>query len=548
MKVALYLRKSTDEQAESNETQRDNAERWCAKRGWTVVAQFADSGISRTDFAPNRRKGWFEMQERAAAGDFEAVIVRDVSRIGGNIGRALVFVEDLIASGVRLFQYASGEEINSANALQCVTLALALFGAQGEVEAIRTRTREALLTRARKGLVAGGVVYGYRNAPAPDGSKSKVREVLVEQADVVRDIFQRYATGDGLRTIAKSLNARKVPSPRAGRRGLGTWTPSALHAIVRRPLYAGRIEWGATHKDHKGYAKHRTETHACERVIVDAPDLRIVDAEIWERVQIRTAAAPKRKSPGKPAQHMLSGVLRCADCGGPLTVANGRAGKTPILVYTCQRRRDRGTCNASLRRPVEVVDRIVMDWVRQHVLTPTIVKLVVGMIREELAGDHARRAGDEKRIETDIKQLRHQIDKLLEAVPDADVDARTALLRGVSERQARLTSLEVELRTARTLPGAMELDLRRIERQATERFATLASVGADNPREARLLLGQLFPDGLKATAIQTETGKQMAIDGAATIGAHLFVNQASPAGQSPFASAEFVENLPRLVA
>ena len=176
-RAALFLRKSTDEQADSIDTQRTNAEAWCATRAFEVVARYEEHGVSRTEFSPEKRHVWHEMQAAARRRAFDVVVVRDPSRIGGNIGRALVFVEDLLAAGVRLYCYNDGREITQANAVECVTLALQFFGAQSEVEAIRSRTREALFTTARAGRVAGGLTYGYKNREVrgPDGKRQPDR-------------------------------------------------------------------------------------------------------------------------------------------------------------------------------------------------------------------------------------------------------------------------------------------------------------------------------------------------------------------------------------
>jgi hypothetical protein len=60
-----------------------------------------------------------------------------------------------------------------------------------------------------------------------------------EQAAVVRELFERYASGQGLRSVARELNGRGVPSARAGRRGTGSWAPSAIFPILRRGRYIG---------------------------------------------------------------------------------------------------------------------------------------------------------------------------------------------------------------------------------------------------------------------------------------------------------------------
>ncbi len=543
MRVALYLRKSTDEQADSIETQRSNAEAWCTSQGWTVATSFIDSGISRTEFAPARRRGWTALLDAAKRRDFDIVVARDLSRIGGNIGRALVWVEDLLATGARLYSYSDGCAITQDNALQCIMNALKFYGAQGEVEAIRSRTREALFTKARDGKVAGGACFGYRNQPSKEQIRTKrgMRPAYVErvidakEAKIVRSIFDAYAGGKGLRTIAKSLNARGVPSPRAGKRGGGSWAPSAIHAMLRRDLYVGRIVYGKTRKEDLGGTRRRGKRADCDLVIVDAPHLRIITQELWDAAHAKMPKVVGRKRGGRPATYMLSGILRCAGCGGPLSVINGRDSYDAVKVYTCARRRDRGgsVCDVSLRRDVRAVDDAVLTWVRDNVLSESFVLRILGEVRKRIGTRAKEASGEISKLEKDAAKLRNEIDRYAEMALEAPGAARTVFYNKVSERQAELEDIESRLRSARTTPAAIDLEVRRLERQARERLAELRKVVGRNDAEARALVAALFPRGLVAQPIDTAEGRKMRVEGVAVAGKALGLdvgNSASPAG------------------
>jgi hypothetical protein len=85
----------------------------------------------------------------------------------------------------------------------------------------------AALLFVRPGVVELGgvqVCYGWRQV------EYKINE---GQAEIIREIFRRYAAGDGLRTIVKDLNARRVPSPSVGKRGSGHWVHTA--AFLEHP-------------------------------------------------------------------------------------------------------------------------------------------------------------------------------------------------------------------------------------------------------------------------------------------------------------------------
>jgi site-specific DNA recombinase len=97
------------------------------------------------------------------------------------------------------------------------------FAAELEREKTAQRTHEHLLTKARRGLVADGRVYGYDNVEVNNGDRRTHVEYKIneKEAAIVREIFERYASGEGLRTLVKRLNERGIAPPRAGKRGTG---------------------------------------------------------------------------------------------------------------------------------------------------------------------------------------------------------------------------------------------------------------------------------------------------------------------------------------
>jgi DNA invertase Pin-like site-specific DNA recombinase len=269
-----------------------------------------------------KRPGLDALRDAALSRGVDVFVTRDDSRLGGDMLRVATFAQEIIDAGVRIAFYATGDEMLLLTETARLIAVVRGYASESERRKISGRTRENLERKARRGLVAGGVTYGYRNVPAPDGS-GKVREILPEQAAILREIFQRYADGEGLRGIVKSLNARHIPPPRAGARGTGSWSQSAIFAMLRRPLYVGQAIWGETHKMYKAGTKVRVAKHDCQKVIVETPHLRIVPEDLWLKVRARTGQFKKltgAKNRGSAA-HLLSGLVRCESCKGPMVVA-----------------------------------------------------------------------------------------------------------------------------------------------------------------------------------------------------------------------------------
>src|SRR4051812_17167793 len=97
-RVALYLRRSTEEhQEESLETQRAGATQYALARGWIVLCEFVDDAVSRAEF--KKRPGLIRMLNAAKDREFELVVTRDETRIGGDVNRTGLVIQDLADCG-----------------------------------------------------------------------------------------------------------------------------------------------------------------------------------------------------------------------------------------------------------------------------------------------------------------------------------------------------------------------------------------------------------------------------------------------------------------
>lgn len=504
MRAALYLRRSTDEQADSLDTQRDFAVRFAASRGLAIVVEYCDTA-SGAEWAPGRRRELFRMLADAKAKRFEIVICRDHTRLGRDTVRLPMLLCTLADAGARVIYYANGEEPSVDTPIAQFMAAANAFAGANERAAIASRTRDALERRARAGLVAGGDCYGYTRERRPDG----VHLVICEpEAAIVRRIFRDAGAGQGVRGIAHALNAEGVPPPRAGSRG---WAPSCIHAILHRERYLGRLTWGATAKGYRGGTKVRTDSP--DRVLtVERPELAIISPEQWAAVHDRRAAVERTtttRRTGTAPSGLLVGVARCGGCGGPLRVVRTRSSYRTVAAYACSYHHDRGAavCSVAMRRPLAEVEAAVVAALRD-----SLVRLrgaVVEALRRLL---DVRPTEDRSGLERAAEDARRRVARLVRAIAASD-DAPEALvteLRG-AERRAR----EAAAALAAASAPVLSLDAaREAERAYDEHMAELAGGLVRAPGEAREALRALLDGPLVARPVETADGTRWDISGA----------------------------------
>ena len=387
-----------------------------------------------------------------------------------------------------------------------------------------------------------------------DGERRKHVEYAVneEQAAVVGEIFDRYGRGEGLRLIARELNARGVPPSMAGKRGTGSWAPSALFSLLRRSRYIGVIEWNRSEKMYRKGTKVRKDREPHEWLRVEVPHLRIVSDEAWAAAQGQmrknnVGVAPKgdNKKGGRPPSYLLTGITRCAVCGGPLTAINGREGEKPIKVYACAYRRDRGesVCSNKLRRPVHDVNNAVLRWVEANVFTEELLLDSLKKVRARLAKRVKEVVSDMPQLEGRAAKLRAEIGNIVDLMAVTPKAEAGHLLAAVHERHEELTALDTRINATKAAPETILFEVRRMEEEARKLIADLRTAAAMEPK-ARALLERIFDGKLTASRVETEDGSRFLMEGTASL-AHMLalegevgmqkpsLKSASPAGVEP---------------
>lgn len=470
MIAAIYARQSTEqhvaEDAKSVTRQVTLARAFAEARGWTLADEhvYSDDGISGAEF-DGRRPGLARLLAalKHRPRPFDVLVTMDESRLGRDQWRTGYVLAQLKDSGLSLWYYQAKRQANLADATGQFMENVYGYAAQMEREKAIARGREDSRARASTGVVAGGIVYGYRNVCSACGAettpkrtcdcRAKVRRQIAEpEAEIIRRIFREIAAGKGYARVAQGLNADAVPCPR-GR----CWAMTGVREMVYRELYRGQIVYGKTRWDYTG-GKHKVRVPESEWLTLEAPALRIVPEELWraayERIG-RTRQAYLRATGGKlygrpetgvESKYLLSGFLICGACRGGMHVIrrSSQRGRR-VLYFACNNWRVNHACPNAMSLHTAVLDAEVLATLKADVLTPELVEAVVTRTIELARlepDDHAQRRD---RLTGEAARLAEEIGRLTEAVATGgrDIPSLVAALKD-RERQRADTLARLE--------------------------------------------------------------------------------------------------------
>lgn len=334
----LYERLSRDDELSgesfSIQNQKAMLEDYARRNGFPNPTHFTDDGISGTQFD---RPGFTAMMEEVEAGRVEAIIVKDMSRLGRDYLKVGQVMEILRQRGVRLIAINDG--VDSANGENDFTPFLNImyeFYARDTSRKIRSVFKAKGMSGKH---LTGTVIYGYLW-----DEKRENWLVDEEAAAVVRRIFAMTMEGYGPYQIATRLSQEKIeiPSVHLARYGEGVnknktvkdpygWGSSVIVHILKKREYLGHTINFKTQKHFKDKKSHYVDES--EWTIFENTHEAIIDQETFDNVQ-RIRANVKRYPDGWGEAAPLTGLLYCADCGGKMYVQRVNNGKR-IPYYTC---------------------------------------------------------------------------------------------------------------------------------------------------------------------------------------------------------------------
>lgn len=342
-RVAAYCRVSTDreEQEHSFETQKAMyTEMIMMKPSWQTAGIYADEGITGT--VAKKRPGFMKMIEDCRKGKIDMIVTKSVSRFSRNNLDCLMYVRELKQLGIPIIFEKEG-----INTIQVSSeLLLTLFGAlsQAESESISMNVKLGI----RQSLKNGNVRFSYKTFLGYRKGADGQPEIVPEQADIVRRIYNDFLAGATYLEIAKRLTEEKVPTMGGGSR----WFSERIKSILKNEKYKGDALLQKTYITDPISKRVKKNNGELPMYYVENSHPAIVERRIFDRVQeeiARRAGKKKVKQTGTKTElgrysgkYALTELLYCGECGTPYRRCTwSRDGKKKI-VWRCVSRLDYG--------------------------------------------------------------------------------------------------------------------------------------------------------------------------------------------------------------
>lgn len=534
--AVAYLRRSTDRQEQSLADQRSEIRRWAKENGYTLLREYVDDAISGT--SADKRPEFQRMIADAQRGNFDAVIVWNSDRFSrGDITETEYYRYLLRKAGAVLLSvtedYLAREGIDG-DVLRTVkqfqnrqfSISLSQNTLRGQISSVLSASDPGRITP-----------YGYdREIVGPDGSplyrirfmpggsrqvydrdgrlqatyvkgqslkkpgkECRARLVLSEgrRVKVVRDIYRLCIDGRGFKGIADDLNRRGDASPRGH-----LWSFTSVKSLLENPVYRGDIVWNrrtesrfyAVRNGRADQMKAHRESGRPEAmpkddwIIIEDAVPAIVDRTTWDRAQVMVRRRSEAKGGGgkQTNRWLLSGVLRCGECGSLFWGERKRKGRIPgraevvTNYYTCSGRWAYGEngCRQSTHVKADPLETWVLERLQQLVLADSrglddaIDRFVALMNKTHV------QEPDTKRIERDLREIETTVNGILTEIDPANLPLLNDRLTQLRRRKEQL---EGEYRLAQS--NRNSCDEKALRTWARSRIGGLADAMAGRRNE-----------------------------------------------------------------
>lgn len=302
--AAAYIRVSTDDQVElSPASQLVEIRKWAAANGYIVPEEFVFVDEAKTGRKVTGRDDFRRLIATAKTKPkpFDAILLWKFSRFARNRDDA-VYYKSILRKQLKIDVISIKEPIEDG---KMGVIMESMIEAMDEYYSINLAedVKRGMEEKHRRGELQSTPAFGYTVV-------DNVLTPVPEEAMYVREIFRRYNAGEGCYTLARWLNATGVRTHRGS-----PFENRTVEYILRNPVYIGKLRWNPTGRSRRNFDDPGI-------ILVDGKHKPLIDEELFRLTQQRIAQSkatmPYHGRPLGSNKDWISGLVRCASCGGTM--------------------------------------------------------------------------------------------------------------------------------------------------------------------------------------------------------------------------------------
>lgn len=496
LRVAAYCRVSTEEEEQQGSFEIQKlyyTEKINSTPEWEVAGIYADDGISGVH--TKKRDGFNQMIQDCKKRKIDLILTKSISRFARNTLDSIQYVRMLKQMGIAVV--FEKENINTATMNSEMILTVLSAFAQAESESISQNVARGKRMGYKHGKFAFpyGRIIGYRKGA--DGKP----EIIPEQAEVIRLIFNSYLQGDSLQSIKTKLETAGALTAR----GNTEWSAQSIQRILQNEKYCGDVLLQKTFTEDVLTGVHKKNTGQLPQYYIENYHEGIVSKQLFREVQAeiarrnsKSAANQRKRRRGRyNSKYALTERLVCGDCGSPYKRVTWNIHGRKQIVWRCVNRIEYGTkfCGSSPSIPEEKLHRAILKAVQDLAanFTDEVAAQINGILHSIQTGESIK-----PNLQEQLEQTQQEFDRLLEMSLDFDEDTPfldnrlkklnnkiKSLKKAIEESAAR----QEKARQPEMLLSAKDLQILEYDDALTARIIEKITVRSRNEIEIRFIGG-----------------------------------------------------------
>ncbi len=451
-KAVIYARFSSDNQREESiDAQLRACRNDASSKGWVVIREYCDRGITGTS---DNRPEFLQMIEDSKTGNFEYVIVHKLDRFSRSVQQTLSYISELRDNGVELKSVIEKFDDTPEGEFMRNTMSnISQFYSRN----LSREVIKGLKENAYKAIHTGGIPpLGLKVNPV-----SRKYEIDENEEIIVKRIYQMYIEGKTHLQIIKELNDCGYTNKQGNQ-----FTKNSLLSILRNEKYVGTYVWNkSAAKNSKG--KRNGNKQKPEEEIIKIPNAipAIIDIEIFGKAQELMKARAKGDEPRRKATtYVLSGLIQC-ECGSHMH-GNRRKAKTrpnpnwkekpEYVSYRCGGRKTKANCEVPEIRK-EYIEAFVFDELEKVIFNDNNLEHLLGLLNGRILQESAKNQDKIYLAQSKLDKVEKEIGNLVKAIAKG-IDAEE-ILDELSTKKRYKAQLLMEIDNLKNSEGIGEITI-----------------------------------------------------------------------------------------